>query len=437
MTGVPNRATLFTYVDVAVDASRRTITCTYRSDDEMFTELATFDDTVDLSAPGVNDLAVLYFLLAGLSYYKTGAAQTVVAPTVRLGTAQVALLRGAISGGLAEFAHRNSLALDNVELPAATAPTPPRVAPPLTRGPLIPFGGGIDSIVTVSTTDVANAALFVVAPGTGPFAAIERPAVLTGLPVVRCTRTIDPSLTSRAGARFEGHVPVTAIVSTLALIAAVAQRRTAVLMSNERSASEPTMVVDGRLVNHQWSKSLECELLVRAAVDERLGHAPAYRSALRARSELWIAREFSRHHEYFDSFMSCNRAFRQDPAARATTWCGQCDKCLFTDLVLAPFLDRAVLEAIFSGHEPLGDPARFDQLEVLVGLSEQPKPFECVGDVDECASALVATSQRPDRADQTHLAALASRCAGAPSIEALLASDTEFYETVDAARDLL
>jgi UDP-N-acetyl-alpha-D-muramoyl-L-alanyl-L-glutamate epimerase len=438
MTSVagPPRARRFTYVDVDVDAGRRTITCTYRSDEVSFTELAAFDESVDLSAPGVDEVAALYFLLAGLSYYKTGAALEIDAPSVQLGDAQVALLRGAIRGGLAEFAHRNALTLDDVVLPAG-GPLSPAHPAPLTRGPLIPFGGGIDSIVTVATTDAADAALFVVAPGTGRFEAIERPAATTGLPIVRCTRTIDHSLTAASDRRFEGHVPVTAIVSSLALIAAVAQGRAEVLMSNEASSSSPTLVVDGKLVNHQWSKSLECELLVRAAVAECLEPAPSYLSALRTRSELWIAREFSQHPEYFGTFMSCNRAFRQEPSARATTWCGECDKCLFTDLVLAPFIDRSVLEGIFSNAEPLGDATCTDQLEVLVGLSDRPKPFECVGDVDECASALVAAAKRPDRIDQRHLAALASRCRHARPIEEALAHAPSALETVDAARDLL
>jgi hypothetical protein len=106
------------------------------------------------------------------------------------------------------------------------------------------------------------------------------------------------------------------------------------------------LVVDGRLVNHQWSKSLECELLVRAAVDESARACPPVyrqRTSDRVRA-VGRARSSRKHPEYFGTFMSCNRAFRQDVAARATTWCGECDKCLFTDLVLAPFVDRKALE---------------------------------------------------------------------------------------------
>jgi hypothetical protein len=418
----PARARTFTYVDVDVDPGRRSITCAYTSDGDAFVETATFGDGVDLAAAGVDRLAELYFVLAGLSYYKTGAAESVEAPRLALGTRGRALLAASITGGLAEFAHRNGLDLDDVALPD---PGTPRrtLAEQSTHGPLIPFGGGIDSIVTVETTRGADAELFVVEPSTGSFAAIERPAARTGLAMVRCTRALDPSLGHPRAEWFNGHVPVTAIVSALALVAAVGTGHDAVLMSNERSASSPSLI-DGRLVNHQWSKSLECELLLRAAVAERLDRGPDYRSELRERSELWVAREFSTHPSYLDDFMSCNRAFRQEVTDRATTWCGQCDKCLFTDLVLAPFVDRAALEGVFSGSEPLADPTRIGELEVLVGLIEHPKPFECVGDVDECGAALVATAARPDRADQPHLAALAARCT-APPIEALLKLGTD------------
>jgi hypothetical protein len=191
-------------------------------------------------------------------------------------------------------------------------------------------------------------------------------------------------------------------------------------MSNERSASSPNLVERGREINHQWAKSLTAEQLLRAAVAERVDRGPSYYSALRDRSELWVAREFVADGQYLDSFMSCNRAFRTDPSARATTWCGACDKCLFIDLVLSPFLDRARLDAIFGGREPIADPSRVGELEVLCGIVENPKPFECVGDPAECATAMVAVAERPDRADQRHLAELAARCAAAVPLESML-----------------
>jgi hypothetical protein len=435
----PERARTFAYGDVAVDPVAGTLTCRYRLDDAEFTEVATFDADVDLAAPGVAAVATLYHLLAGLSYYKAGAAHVVSLGGLEVGAATRALLDAAIADGLAEFAYRNDLDLSDVEVRGGVAP--PRVAVPAAiAGPLVPFGGGIDSIVSATAARREDgAALFVVGPRGARFEAIERPARQTGLPVVRCARALDDALRDAAAHGYlDGHVPVTAIVSALALVAAVAQRRDAVVMSNERSASVPTVIVDGRPINHQWSKSLACEELLRGALDELLDGGPTYSSALRDRSALWIAAEFARHNAYLDTFMSCNRAFRQDDAVRAATWCGACDKCLFTDLVLAPFVPRARLESVFSGREPLGDPRRVGDLEVLCGLVANQRPFECVGDVEECATALVAAAARADRADQHHLAALAARCADArPLDELLLPSGPTHAAALHASRGLL
>jgi UDP-N-acetyl-alpha-D-muramoyl-L-alanyl-L-glutamate epimerase len=435
----PERARTFAYGDVAIDAEARTLTCRYRLDDVRFREVATFDASVDLGTHGVREAAILYHLVAGLSYYKAGAARVVDLGDLTVGPASIALLERALAGGLGEFAHRSGLDLADVVV-CGGAPVAPIGAAPPTRGPLIPFGGGIDSIVTASAAGrEEGAALFVVGPRDDPFEAIERPARQTGLPIARCARTIDPAVReSAARGWFDGHVPVTAIVSALAVVAAVGRRHHSVVMSNERSSSSPTLVTDGRAINHQWSKSLECEELLRGAIDEQLVGGPSYASALRDRSELWVAAEFSRREEFLDTFMSCNRAFRQDPATRATTWCGQCDKCLFTDLVLAPFVDRARLEQLFAGREPIGDPARVGDLQVLCGLADRHKPFECVGDSEECAAALVALAARADRRDQGHLAVLASRCAGAAPLDELLVPRGPTNSTVfDAARGLL
>jgi hypothetical protein len=94
------------------------------------------------------------------------------------------------------------------------------------------------------------------------------------------------------------------------------------------------------------------------------------------------------------------------PGERAPQWCGECDKCLFVNLVLAPFLSRSKLYDIFSS-EPLSDPARSAQLRTLVGLGAEHKPFECVGDPDESAVALSAVTRLEEWHDVTALRDLA------------------------------
>ena len=42
------------------------------------------------------------------------------------------------------------------------------------------------------------------------------------------------------------------------------------------------------------------------------------------------------------------------------------------------------LEAVFAGDEPLQNPANEERFRTLLGLGAGAKPFECVGDIDEC-----------------------------------------------------
>ncbi len=297
--------------------------------------------------------------------------------------------------------------------------------------PLIPFGGGIDSIVTVAAlaAEHPDAALFVVHPAGDRFAAIEDAAAVTGLPVVHVAREIDPLVRRSEELGFlNGHVPVTAIITAAAVVAATLGGRDAVVLSNEWSASAPTLVVDGVAVNHQWSKGDEFEQSFQDLVHQAVGPGLSVFSYLRPRTELWVADRFAGLREYHHVFRSCNRAFHQDPARRLDHWCGTCDKCCFIDLILSPFMARDDLEAIFgaaagaSGRgtgvtEPLEHPDNEGRFRALLGLGDDAKPFECVGDVDECRAAVLLAAARPDRAGSRLLQGLREevlRVAAAP-----------------------
>ena len=314
---------------------------------------------------------------------------------------------------------------------------------------LVPFGGGIDSIVTVEQVRRrADAALFIMSRPGSRFEAIEAPAAVTGLPIVRAGREIDPQLLrSRELGFLNGHVPVTGILSAIAVMAAVLAGRDAVVMSNEWSASVPTLEVDGRPVNHQFSKSMAFEAAFRPILASALGAASnvSYFSFLRPFSELWVALRFADLTEYHDTFRSCNRAFHLDESKRLDHWCGRCDKCCFIDLILAPFLPAAELAAIFGGQEPLADPDPAESLapkfQALVGILPDSKPFECVGEIGECRAAALLAAQRPDRAGTQLLQVLAAEVAQTPdqpdAAKLLLPMGDHFIPDSYAPQDLL
>jgi hypothetical protein len=259
----------------------------------------------------------------------------------------------------------------------------------------------------------ADVALFVVSRPADRFDAIEQPAAVTGLPVVRAEREIDPQLLRSAELGFlNGHVPVTGILSAIAALAAVLENRDAVVMSNEWSASIPTLEVGGRPVNHQYSKSEEFEAAFRGVLAGQ-GSGPEYFSWLRDRTELWVGREFASLRPYHASFRSCNKAFYTERARRLAYWCGQCDKCCFIDLILSPFLPAQALREIFAvAGEPLDDPALAAKFRSLLGAGA--KPFECVGEVTECRAAVLLAARRDDRAGSALLQELAAEVASWP-----------------------
>jgi hypothetical protein len=398
------RAELFRYA--GLDISPESLTGHYELDGRAFVETVTFDGVNSLETPAVMALAQLWYLIAGLSYYKAGAARRIDVGATPLGSHGRRLLKAALVDGLGEFAYRNQLPLNDVTIEGLVGVETYRPIVDTNRV-LIPFGGGIDSVVTTEKLrGPVDQTLFVVSPSAGRFTPLEETAAVSGLDVIRASRTLDPQIVHSDESYFNGHVPVTTMITLLAAVAAVASGRGGVAMSNEHSSSVANLRWHNADINHQWSKSWNAEHLIASAIAERVSDEFVVASYLRDRSELWVAEAFSHLTQYHRVFRSCNRAFNQSPGQRAAQWCGECDKCLFVNVVLAPFLSRADLWAIFSS-EPLSDSRREGQLRTLVGLGDEHKPFECVGDPDESAVALTAVSRLDEWRDVKVLSDLA------------------------------
>ena len=410
MTTDPRRSLRFRYDAWDFDAATGRLTCRYSLDDLTFAESVLFETPGNPEAsPQVEAAARLVFLLSGISYYKAGAPPVIDLGDTAITLAERDFLRSYYVNGLAEYAYKNGLDLSDLVIEAQLRePQPAPVTP--TGRPLVPFGGGIDSIVVVEQTRAAHPdlSLFVASRAGDRFAAIEKAAAVTGLPIARADREIDGQiLRSRELGLLNGHVPVTGILSSLAVMSALLGGRDSVVMSNEWSASSGTLAVDGRVINHQWSKSLEFETGLRGLLAESLPGFE-YFSALRPYSELWVGRRFAALEQYHHAFRSCNRSFQLDPALRWDRWCGECDKCCFIDLILSPFLARTALETIFDGREPLSRGDLEPRFRSLLGDPELVKPFECVGDEGECRVATLLAADRPDRAETALLQALSA-----------------------------
>jgi hypothetical protein len=224
---------------------------------------------------------------------------------------------------------------------------------------------------------------------------MQRTADIAGLPLASITRTISPRLLelNAAGAR-NGHVPITAIVSLVVVAAGYVYGYDTTLMALERSADEATSLVEDVAVNHQWSKSTECELGLRSVLRASVSRAIEYASPLRSCGELEIARWFAELPAYHAGFRSCNQVFRT--GAMFDGWCGRCPKCRFVFLMLAPFLAPDRLAAIF-GRNLLEDAEQVEGFRDLFAVGR--KPYECVGEQRESLLAFLLLVDDPKWAD--------------------------------------
>jgi hypothetical protein len=362
-----------------------------------------------ISRPGSEALDRVFRLLllaCGVSYYKAFAPERVRCAAFPLDSATAAFFTDFYVKGLGEFAWRNGIDLasrlhivtDAVEPPSALRLELPRLT-------CVPVGGGKDSIVTVECLKQAGEPLVLFALGNA--APIEATIAQAGLPAVRVMRSLDPALfaLNKAGA-LNGHVPITGILSLIVVACAIIHGFDAIAMSNEHSASAPN-VAD---VNHQYSKSFEFERSLSRLLEQHVVQGLRYFSLLRPLTEVAIARRFARHTAYFSVFRSCNTAFRQTPDRRGTNWCCDCPKCRFVFLVLAPFVERQRLIAIF-GRDMLDDPAQIDGFAELCGL-QRHKPFECVGEIEESAAAMAHLAGMADWRDEAAVRALSPRLCG-------------------------
>ena len=353
----------------------------------------------------------LLHLIAGVSYYKAGVPDEILVEGIQIDAATGGFLEALYLHGLGEFAYQNKIDLRGKILFSTRAvpmDTGVRrddgegreavsggrgVAIGLPRNTLVPIGGGKDSLVSVEILKALGESATAVWIGNS--ALIESCAQRTGLPTLNISRSISQVLFdyNRAGA-LNGHIPVTAINSAILLVAAILYGHDAIAFSNERSASSATLEYDGVPINHQWSKGWEFERGFRELILAKVTPSIDYFSLLRPLSELAVASRFARSNRYDDVFSSCNRNFRILGPKPSDRWCGQCPKCHFVFLALAPFMPKPRLLGIF-GRNLLDDSTQTGGFDALIEYHDH-KPFECVGEGRESRAAMTTLSQRAE-----------------------------------------
>ncbi|HEX4246167.1 MAG TPA: hypothetical protein VHY77_11405, partial [Acidimicrobiales bacterium] len=423
----------FRIIEWDYDPAARVVTLRYAFDDrEQFAE--TIEFVTEPSGVGAGfdpDGFARAFdhlhIAAGVSYFKAAAPATVRIEQTGLTPAEREFHHLLYDDGLREFAVTNGRPVPvDVTIEATVRAGSRALGPaPKQSGPhslVVPIGGGKDSMVLIEAFRPLRPRLFSV----NPHPLVSELAAQSGLELLEVRRRLSPNLLDLNGhGALNGHVPITAIVSLIAVAGSFLYGYDTIAMAVERSASEETSMVDGVAVNHQFSKSHPFELALRELVSTSIDAGLTYGSALRPYSELAISRSFAALTQYHGTFCSCNTAFRS-AAAPGDRWCGECPKCRFVGLMLAPFLDRAALTAII-GRDMFADPGQVDGFRAL--MSAEDKPYECVGERRESAAAVRLLSRQRQWASSPVIAALA------PTAEALT-SDGDVVELLTPNRSV-
>ncbi len=413
----------FRFVGRELDPVTGEIRLEYELDGIPLVEVLTLPDAPltipEHQAAAIESALDLLHWTAGVSYWKAGCPDKMLFAGHVPDLWQADWLSRLWREGLAEFAWCNRLDVDawpRFEGREQTAPSTLELG--LGRRSLVPMGGGKDSLVALERLRAAGEKVTTVQVGSARLIADVAQVAGQTHRIVR--RRVDPLLgeLNRLGA-FNGHVPITAINSAVLVVLALVSDHDRVVFANERSADEQTLTDEqGRAVNHQFSKSFVFERMLWQWIKRHIAADLEVFSILRRDRELAICREFAGLEQYHGVFSSCNRNFHLD-GTRTERWCGQCPKCHFVFLALAPFLSPERLRGMF-GRDLLADPDQVDGFGQLLAL-EGVKPFECVGEAVEARAALAALGGQPDWRDHVVVRALLPLLAGVdvPTIDEL------------------
>lgn len=351
-----------------------------------------FKATDSLSAPALDNLVFNAGMIELISYWKAACPPQLIIKPFRMNSDQIAFWKKIYFQGLGEFFYLNSIPADYKDFMSITCDSAIHTECfdfKQTQQSIVPVGGGKDSAVTAGLLNQAGEdwAPFVINPGKTTLSVLEA-AGKKESETIELYRSIDPELLRLNKRGFlNGHTPFSAMLAFYSLLVSYLTGRTDIILSNESSANEAT--VPGTSINHQYSKTIEFEADFRNYSREFISAGFNYFSMLRPISEFRIAEIFAGMPQFHEYFRSCN------VGSKTGAWCGKCPKCLFTFIILSPFLNPDHLVGIF-GKNLLDDPDLEGIFYELNGSSEI-KPFECIGTVDEVNHALdLAIARYPE-----------------------------------------
>lgn len=337
----------------------------------------------DLNVQALENLIFNMGMVELISYWKVACPKEVIIKPFHLDKDQIEFWKKLYWNGLGEFFYVNEIETSLQEFMQIHSESHLELKP-FTFQPqqkiIIPIGGGKDSAVSLELIKETSIELlpFIINPREAGLNTVKQ-AGLSDSNLLLASRQIHPVLLKLNDQGYlNGHTPFSAMLAFSSLLQAYLSDSKYIALSNESSANESS--VAGSYVNHQYSKSFEFESDFRNYYKKYITNDIEYFSFLRPLSELQIACLFAKLKKHHYSFRSCNVGSKKDE------WCCNCPKCLFTYIMLAPFLPEKELNKMI-GENLIIKSSLQKSLKELRGLTKA-KPFECVGTVDEVNLAL-------------------------------------------------
>ena len=347
---------------------------------------------------GNNQLDTILFnigMIELISYWKLACPRKVYITPFRLSEEQIKWWKKLYFNGLGEFFYLNGIKEnvdDFMEIICESDISLNKINIPLSDATLVPVGGGKDSVVTLELLKNKLPVIPLIINPRGATNECVKVAGFSEEQVAVIKRTLDSTMLRMNNEGFlNGHTPFSAMLAFYTLLIGFATNSKYIALSNESSANEPT--VPDSEINHQYSESIAFENDFRDYVNKYISSDIEYFSFLRPLNEIQIASLFSRNKDYYMVFKSCNAGSKTD------SWCGKCPKCLFTYLIMSPFIPQEDLINIF-GKDFLNDNDLQPILKQLKGEADV-KPFECVGTIEEVNACLNFSQQTTDNRQQT------------------------------------
>ncbi len=391
-----SQAKIFRFCGHRFDAKNKKITFDYRieffhRDPLEFTETIILPKVSDnLKRESMKKFLEPLELILGISYYKLYCPPKIVT-SFQLSQEQSTFWNTVYRKGLGEFLYRNKLHPNQLAKFPYTNIQPDPVQIKIRDRALVGIGGGKDSIVAAELLKNFDTASFLIETQRKDVLS-ERIAEELGKPFFKIQRVLDPKIFETYEGATNGHIPISALYAFLGLLAAAMYEFKYVIVANEHSSNFGNLQYRGEVINHQWSKSIEFEALLQAYTRKFMTPDITYFSLLRQFYEIRIAKMFAEQKKYFLLFTSCNKNFKVFGKRPNSFWCGECPKCAFVFLMLAPFLRKKELLGIFQ-KDLLAQNSLVPLYQDLLGFGTI-KPFDCVGTFEESQAALFLASKK-------------------------------------------